>query len=151
MTKFNILLSEDDPDDLFIFEKVIGEMRPDINIQHTYTGQQTVARLLGGMLCAGKTVQLPCMLIADLNSPFFVVDTIREIRIYQEFDHIPIYIFSTDETEETRQLSLEAGASGFFKKPRSFSELSRIMRTVIPSDPPLETAKTAEETDPSKA
>jgi DNA-binding response OmpR family regulator len=146
MTKFNILLSEDDPDDLFIFEKAIGEILPEIKIKHVYTGQQTVAHLLAGIFMGDEYTQLPDIILADLNSPFFVLETIREIRIYQQFDHIPIYIFSNDETQETLRLSLEAGATAFYKKPRSFNELNSIMRSIIPRHRPSTIAKTVGKT-----
>jgi CheY-like chemotaxis protein len=130
--ELSILISEDDPDDQYLFKSACHEVATKVKIYNVLTGRQLVQNLLEIAVSGrDKGIELPSLIIADLKKPFFELEIIKEIRLYTQFKSIPIYIFSMDGSEALQVKSLAAGAAGFYKKPSTYFDLKTIMRSII--------------------
>ena len=127
-----VLISEDDPDDLYLFRSAVMDADRCLEVHNVLTGRQLVQFLLQtAVFVDQKTLQLPRFIIADLNRPFFELDIIREIRVYTQFRAIPIFVFSMENSDHVREKAMEAGATGFFKKPYTYVDLRRIVHEIV--------------------
>ncbi len=130
--ELSILISEDDPDDQYLFKSACHDVAASARTQIVLTGRHLIQSLLEiAVTGSERGLELPSLIIADLKRPFFGLEIIKEIRVYSQFKNIPIYIFSMDGSELLHQKSIEAGAAGFFKKPSTYFDLKTIMRSII--------------------
>lgn len=130
--KFSILISEDDPDFQFLFEVAISEIDPLIKMNMVYTGQQMLQFLLQSELEDDtQNPDLPDIIMADLKSPFFTPADVKEIRIYKQFNKIPICLFVTDPSEITKTQEVGFANTQVFNKPYTFHDLKTIVHKII--------------------
>lgn len=127
----NVIISEDDPDDQYLFRSALSEAGPGLSVQFVLTGDQLIRQLLRDVLSRGGSLGKPDLIIADLKKPFFWFDSLREIRIYTQFSEIPVHLFSMSGTPELEQAALNHGATGFYQKPYTFNELRKIVRDIV--------------------
>jgi CheY-like chemotaxis protein len=125
----HICLVEDDPDDHFLFEKILRE----INNNITLTWFQTCERLLA-FLKTGN--DLPSLIVLDMNMPGMSGQECLEIiKKDPSLTHLPVIIFSTAGESKTFNLAYEAGAHKYILKPFGVNDLRKIIREML--DTPL--------------
>jgi DNA-binding response OmpR family regulator len=130
--KYSVLIVEDDPGDRFLLQNAISEINNAINIDQVYTGRQVVEFLLRDKVYLDLNRQeMPDLIIANVKEDFFWLNDLQDIRKHKEFDHIPIYLFSSYDSELFKNKALEIGANGFFKKPYTFLDLKFILNTIF--------------------
>mgnify|MGYP001551845950 CR=1 FL=1 len=107
----NILLIDDDDDEHLFLQWTAEKISKDLCVLHAYNGPQAVRML--------KQVA-PDIVLLDINLPGSDgFECLRRIREMEACNHIPVYMYSTDITEEYKKLALELGASGTIKKSRT--------------------------------
>ena len=119
----NLILADDDADDVELFQLALQEAC----IEHKLIVAADGAVLLE-KLSENASLDL---IILDLNMPR--VDgfhCIRKIRSDSAYDKVPIIILSTRAFQPDIQYCLSNGASKFYKKPFSFSELCVIVKSI---------------------
>jgi len=63
----------------------------------------------------------------DING----IDACREIKSNPKFSNIPVYMISATLGEDKKQLSLDAGASGFIEKPFEMDTILRFVESIF--------------------
>lgn len=130
--KYSVLIVEDDPNDQFLLQNAIAEINQNINIDLVYTGGQVLEFLLKDKVYLDLNRQeKPDLIIANVKADFFWLNDLQEIRKHNEFADIPIYLFSSYESELFKNKALELGATGFFRKPYTFFDLKFILNSIL--------------------
>jgi len=123
--KYSVLIVEDDPGDQFLLQNAIAEIDQTINVDQLYTGRQVVEFLLKDQVYLDLNRQeIPDLIIANVKADFFWLEDLKEIRQHAAFNDIPIYLFSSYESELFKNKALELGATGFYKKPYTFQKIN---------------------------
>lgn len=130
--KYSVLIVEDDPGDQFLLQNAIAEIDLTINVDLLYTGRQVVEFLLKDKVYLDLNRQeVPDLIIANVKADFFWLEDLKEIRKHQAFNDIPIYLFSSYESELFKNKAIELGATGFFRKPYTFFDLKYILNSIL--------------------
>jgi CheY-like chemotaxis protein len=121
----HICLAEDDPDDYYIFSKLLNELNSDIKL----TWFQTCEALLD-FLNAG--IDLPCLIVLDINMPKMDGQTcLVSIKKEVKFNHIPVIILSTSDYEPDVEICYQSGAFKYFQKPFTIDEYKNVIREIL--------------------
>lgn len=124
-----VLLADDDPDDRFLFEDALKEIRLRVNLEMVKDGEELMNYLLNA------AVILPEILFLDLNMPFKNgVRCLEEIRGSSLLRGIFVIIYSTTASQREIDEVFEKGANLFVKKPNSFTELKDILAEIFRLD-----------------
>lgn len=130
--KYSVLIVEDDPGDQFLLQNAIAEIDLSINVDLLYTGRQVVEFLLKDKVYLDLNRQeVPDLIIANVKADFFWLEDLKEIRQHRAFNAIPIYLFSSYESELFKNKAIELGATGFYKKPYTFFDLKYILNSIL--------------------
>jgi DNA-binding response OmpR family regulator len=120
-SRHTILYAEDDPDDLFMVSKAF-EAHDHIKVVHAENGWDAI-RKLEDMLGSGVK---PCLIILDINMPVLNgKEALIRIRSNDEFDEVPIVMFSTSSSELDKIFAAQ-WKSELFTKPLQFKDLEAI-------------------------
>lgn len=120
-----ILYADDDADDAFLFETIISDIDIDCDLKIFPSGIALIDHL--------KTCrQMPDMIFLDINMPLKNgLECLTEIKTNNNWEDIPIYIFSTSDAEVYKQSAVSKGAFGYIAKPHSFSEMREVLSNAI--------------------
>jgi CheY-like chemotaxis protein len=125
-----IFYTDDDADDQEFFLDVIRE----INDAHSVYTQSFGDELLDLL---NQPPPQPDIVFLDLNMPVKNgLQVLKEIRSTSGFDHIPIIIFSTSRNEKVIEDCRKFGANLYLPKPNSYTDLKRIMSSLLSMDLP---------------
>ena len=114
----NVLLAEDNPVNALLARTVLE--RAGHHVHHVDNGELAVAAFESGN---------PDLVLMDMHMP--VMDGIAAIRAIRAIEErigassVPIYSLTADETEETRQAIVSAGATGSVAKPLTVEAVAR--------------------------
>jgi CheY-like chemotaxis protein len=127
MTKFRILVADDDEDDYFIIREAFDELVPH-EINHVYDGQQLL-EYLGHQLELNQS--FPDLILLDINMPKMDgVKTLEYIKSSEIFSHIPIVMYSTSSDHLQKKACNELGANGFISKGHNHGEIIDFVRGI---------------------
>lgn len=121
----HICMAEDDPDDFFLFSKVLKETNNGVKL----TWFQTCDALLKFLR---NETDLPDLIILDMNMPRMdghacLVTIKKEITLH----HIPVIIFSTAGQPAHIEQAVKAGALKYILKPHSLDELRNVISEIL--------------------
>jgi CheY-like chemotaxis protein len=121
----HICLAEDDPDDHYLFYKVLHETNSAVKLTWFQTCEDLLTYLETGS-------DLPELIVLDMNMPKMngqtCLTTIKnELRLY----HIPVVILSTTDHPDTISLAYQAGAFKYYQKPSSLDVFKQIIREIL--------------------
>lgn len=124
----HILLSDDDTDDCFFFEKAIDEIPIDIKLDIVRDGEQLLNYL------HEHQSQLPDMLFLDLSMPRKTgFECLSEIRENEAYKNIYIVMFSTSYSRDLHYedsmivLLRDLGADQYIRKSSDFTRIVKII------------------------
>jgi CheY-like chemotaxis protein len=131
--KLSILIAEDNPDDFFLFQMAIIEADESIHIYHVNNGAQLIEFLMKDDISKKlRSHAVPDLIITDLKMPFLDgLEVIRKVKSHKEFENIPIYLFSSNDSDANKEKAKEVGASAFYKKPHTFRELQATIKKIL--------------------
>lgn len=121
-----ILIAEDDPDDALMLKDAFSEINQNM-VTFLNNGKLLIEHIQQLLL----TNKLPNLIVIDLNMP--VLDgrgVIKELQKNTETKNIPLVVLSTTKSKEDIDSVMALGASEFFTKPASFSDLVGITNTI---------------------
>jgi CheY-like chemotaxis protein len=123
-----VLLADDDSDDRELFVEAMNEIDPAISVVTVEDGDKLMSEL-------GNSVAPPDLIFLDVNMPRKNgKECLYEIRQIPGMQHVPIIIYSTSLSQRDIDDGWEKGASGFMKKPDSYSKLKEVFRQVMSID-----------------
>lgn len=128
MKKFTIILTDDDEEDRDFFQYAILDLKIDCNLLLFSSGQDLIDYL-------NNSTDIPDIVFLDLNMPAMSgFEALEKIRTDKKFNKIPVIaIYSTSSNEADKLKSLQYGANTFITKPNNFSELKKLLNSVISS------------------
>lgn len=122
MTKFRIVIADDDVDDFFIIRQAFEELRHNHIIEHVKDGRQ----LLDHISFASP---LPDLILLDIHMP--VVDGIKALELIQKdkfLSGIPVVIYSTSRCPDQKRRCEQLGANAFVTKAYSYKKVLLFVR-----------------------
>lgn len=121
----HICLVEDDPDDYYLFEKILREVNNTIKLTWFQTSERLLVFLKTGS-------DLPSLIVLDMNMPKMSgLECLEVIKKEPTLTHIPVIIFSTAGVSKTFNLAYEAGAHKYLLKPFGVDDLRKIIREML--------------------
>ena len=123
---FKIMLADDDADDRDLFSEAISDQLA--NIDSFPNGVQLMKIL-------NAKTELPDFVFIDLNMPEKSgKECLLEIRKQERLKDLPVIIYSTSSSKRDIDDTFELGANLYMTKPNSFSELKRMVSSVLSID-----------------
>jgi DNA-binding NarL/FixJ family response regulator len=121
--EYKIWIVDDDPDDRHILGDAIKKVMTNAVVTSLNDGHALFEELI---VKEGK----PDLIFLDLNMGIYGGrQTLKLMKMDQNFSSVPVVILTTADTDERDQL-MGLGASGFYNKPSSTSELEAIVLAV---------------------
>jgi CheY-like chemotaxis protein len=125
----SVYLADDDPDDRFLFEEALLEVRNDVKITMLDNGEQLMKCL------DGNITNMPNLIFLDLNMPLKNgIECLEEIKKDNNLKNIPVIILSTSNQKETINQVYIKGASHYMCKPDNFGKLKLLLDKVFSLD-----------------
>ena len=123
-TKPIILYAEDDFDDFESVREALDQLSANQLLLHAKNGAEAVSFI------ENATV-LPSLVVVDLNMP--VMDgkeVLQWLKQRNEYNTIPVMIFTTSSREEDVKLCQKHGCT-FFRKPTLYRDLLHVAQTML--------------------
>jgi CheY-like chemotaxis protein len=133
MSRFTVLMAEDDPDDRFLMEQAFLEVGTAGDLRFVEDGEELMHYL---HRCKSDTDPMlsppPALIFLDLNMPKKDGrQALVEIKADPDLRGIPVVIWTTSSEREDRIYCQKAGADVFVTKPASQSELINSVRRLV--------------------
>jgi CheY-like chemotaxis protein len=123
-----IFYTDDDRDDIAIFEDAVSEVDDHINLLTQPDGASLIHQLK-------NPPPVPSMVFLDWNMPGKNGDEVLvEIRGTESLKNIPVLVFSTSSSIENIETARKLGASMYVTKPNSFNDIVQIIRDCLQID-----------------
>lgn len=121
-----VYIVDDDPDDRQIILDAFLENKYLGDYAFIESGDQLLENL------QDATVLFPSLIMLDLNMAGVMgLDALKEIRVQEQYSHIPIIVLTTSSLHMDRKLAYEYGANCFLRKPHSFPKLVTLADAII--------------------
>ena len=123
-----ILIADDDPDDRLLAEEALEESRLSNQLHFVEDGVELMDYLRGTGSYADREIQLPGMILLDLNMPRKDGrEALRELKNDPQLKRIPVVVMTTSKAEEDILRSYDLGVNSFIVKPVTFDQLVEVM------------------------
>ena len=120
----NLLLVEDNPGDIRLFQEGLKECQVDINLYVARAGEEALAFLRSNS-------PLPCLILLDLNLPGLSGrEVLAHLKSNPEFKSIPVIVLTSSEAEEDVQTAYENHANCYIVKPVSLDDFLPIINAI---------------------
>jgi two-component system response regulator len=127
MRSLRILHIEDSEDDAILFARACEMAGLPVNFCVARSGSEGVAYLKNERPSADGDWPPPDLIVLDLNMPGLSgFEFLKWLRQDSRFGSLPVLVFTASARPEDKSRALEAGASGYFIKPRDFETLVRL-------------------------
>jgi CheY-like chemotaxis protein len=124
-----ILLVEDDPNDILLFEKALSTKNFPIELVVVQDGEKAIAYF--GDCGEDEAHNIPDMVLLDLKLPrksgFEVLEWIKN---HPKYSNIPVIIFSSSNQTKDLQTAYSLGANSYLVKPTGFAELNKLIEAL---------------------
>ena len=126
-----ILIAEDDADDRLMINEAFMENNMPAGIVFFENGAELLDYLYSFDNNSELERTLPDLILLDLNMPKMDGKTVlSKLKLHNLYSNIPVVILTTSRSKEEEENVLEMGASGFYTKPSSFTELVNITASI---------------------
>jgi CheY-like chemotaxis protein len=115
-----VLCVDDDPDDRELIRNAIFKIDPSFTVAYATNGKEALQYLTR----AGKSDDLPCLVILDINMP--IMDgkqTLIEIKKNDKWSEVPIVVFSTSAHPSDLYFCQQFGVE-LVTKPANFNQIT---------------------------
>jgi CheY-like chemotaxis protein len=133
MSKGNILLAEDDPNDVILFQRAMGRASLSTDTLNVVRdGEQAISYLSGQGIYADRDRHpLPALLLLDLKLPRKSgLEVLSWLRKQPQLRHLIVVFLTSSNSSEDVRLAYQAGANSYLVKPVEFTNMVEMIRTV---------------------
>jgi CheY-like chemotaxis protein len=128
MSKYSILIAEDDEDDRFLLQTAFNEKQYVEKIDFVHNGVELLTYLESIQMNQQFSRNYPAFVLLDLNMP---KKDGREVLHYMKqhpvYKRIPVIIFTTTKNENEVRYCYDLGANTYIVKPTSFEGLLKVL------------------------
>ena len=128
MSKYFILIAEDDEDDRFLLQTAFQEKQYTERIDFVHNGVELLTYLESIQSNQHYDKHFPVFVLLDLNMPKKdgreVLHFMKQHPVYKR---IPVIIFTTTRNENEIRFCYELGANTYIVKPTSFDGLLNVL------------------------
>ena len=122
-----VLLVDDDADDRALVRQALLECEDYVHMVDLPDGTD-VPRYLE----ACPDASLPTVILLDINMPGKNgFEVLTELKSNNRYSHIPVYMLTTSSLHWDKNKSTKLGASGFYTKPNSYSDLVKVICEIV--------------------
>lgn len=122
----SIIFAEDNPQDLQLFKYALSQVEKPIQLIHYENGRECLASISDIY-----PPSIACILV-DLNMPYINgFELIAALRQKPDFEHTPIIVFTSTNSNEERLKSFQVGANAYVAKPTELEELVEIVDHIV--------------------
>jgi CheY-like chemotaxis protein len=127
-TKPLILIADDDPDDQYLFQEAIEVIAPlEADTYFVWDGSTLLNYVRGMEMSSLRKI----MIVLDLNMQLKGGQaTLVALKADPALAQIPVVILTTSSNEADKEYCLQHGASAYYRKPESITELVKIVRNL---------------------
>ena len=114
-----VILVEDDPDDLFFFQRAFSKNIGDKELRVIRNGEDLISYLDQSVTRKEPDEEsLPCLILLDMKMPRKSgLEVLEWIRSRPLLRRIPVVVFSSSQSTRDINEAYERGASSYFVKP----------------------------------
>jgi len=114
-----VLYAEDDPDDVFFFQRAFKKVAPAGSLFVVENGAQAIAYLAGKNPFLDRAAHpLPNLVLLDINMPVSNgFEVLAWIRAQPELSHLPVVVLTSSNNDADRSRATALGANGYLVKP----------------------------------
>ncbi len=121
------LLIDDDMDDTEIFELALRRARPEVHFYSSTSCKEALDQIFNEVI-------RPDIIFLDLNMPVITgKECLAKIKNSEQFNHIPIVIYSTSSEPRHIAETKMLGAHDFLTKPSRLQDLEKMISVVFNS------------------
>ncbi len=125
--QYNLLLADDDEDDCDFFKEALEELNLPTSLVTVNDGVK-----LMDFLSQNSNKNLPDILFLDLNMPRKNgLECLTEIKQTEQYENLPVIIFSTSLDRDIVDLVYEKGAVHYIQKPGEFAKLKKVIANAL--------------------
>jgi CheY-like chemotaxis protein len=128
MSKYSILIAEDDEDDRFLLQTAFQEKKYLEKIDFVHNGVELITYLESIQVNQQHSSAYPTFVLLDLNMPKKdgreVLHFMKQHPVYKR---IPVIIFTTTKNENEVRYCYDLGANTYIVKPTSFDGLLKVL------------------------
>src|SRR5690606_8321699 len=118
------LLVDDDTDDTFLFNEVLQQVDPAVELMSATNGQEALDTLK-------SAAAFPDVIVLDLNRPRMTCrQCLAALKQDHQLKHIPVIIYTTSSHPLDIAQTLQNGAAGFITKPTDTRALVSILTAI---------------------
>jgi CheY-like chemotaxis protein len=133
MSKGTILLAEDDPNDVVLFQRAMERafLRLD-SLKVVRDGEEAISYLSGQGIYADRDLHpLPALLLLDLKMPRKSgLEVLSWIRKQPQLRYLIVVFLTSSNSYDDIRLAYETGANSYLVKPVEFTEMVEMIRNV---------------------
>lgn len=127
--QIDILLVEDNPADIVLFEEILADAGIEFNLHTTSDGEEALAYLYRDGVFAEES--LPDLVILDLNIPKkHGHEVLQVIKENVDLKHIPVIVMTTSNAQEDIYKSYKLHANCYIVKPVGPDDFIRVVKAI---------------------
>ena len=133
MSKGTILLAEDDPNDVILFQRGLERASLSVDsLKVVRDGEKAISYLSGQGIYADRDLYpLPALLLLDLKMPRKSgPEVLSWIRKQPQLRYLIVVFLTSSNSSDDVRLAYEAGANSYLVKPVEFTEMVEMIRKV---------------------
>jgi CheY-like chemotaxis protein len=131
MSTGTILLAEDDPNDVILFQRAMERASLSAySLQVVRDGEEAISYLSGKSVYADRDrYPLPALVLLDLKMPRKSgLEVLSWLRRQPQLRHLIVVFLTSSNCEDDIRLAYDAGANSYLMKPAEFTEMVEMIR-----------------------
>ena len=131
-TGYTILLVEDEPNDVFLFERAFKKLNLSGNLQIVSDGEAAIAYLTGeGKYADREKYPIPSLILLDLKLPRISgLEILSWLRQQPGLKRLLVVVLSSSKETIDINRAYDLGANSYLVKPVAFGTLVNIVKTL---------------------
>ena len=120
----HVLFVDDDADEFYLFNEALEQSEQQVKMERAKDGNDLLKILKSGTQ--------PDVIFMDLNMPYKDgLETLIELKSGNQFNNIPVVIFSTSSNITQINTCYEQGANMYVIKPETFDQITNMVNKVF--------------------